>query len=90
MQQTLRAIAVGPAPEVERYAEKVRTYLVTQLVEKALRVYAVDSLLAARGADAPASLDAIPYRPAVTAAELGAADSGRGSTSSPRTQQRYS
>lgn len=61
----------GPAPEVERYAEKVRTYRVTQLVEKALRVYAVDSLLAARGADAPASLDAIPYRPAVTAAELG-------------------
>ena len=59
------------APEVRRYAEKVRSYHVTQEVEKALRIYAVDSLLAGRGGlSAPASLDAIPYRPAVSPEEL--------------------
>ena len=59
------------APEVRRYAEKVRNYHVTQEVEKALRVYAVDSLLAGRGGvSAPASLEAVPYRPAVTPEEL--------------------
>lgn len=58
------------APEVERYAEKVRAYLTIQEVERALRAYAVDAGFAARGASAAASLEAIPYRPAVTAAEL--------------------
>lgn len=66
----------GAAPEVARYAEKMEAYFLTQEVETAVRRYAVDAfinydrMVAADPSllETP-SIDAIPYRPAVSRAE---------------------
>lgn len=67
----------GPAPEVTRYAEKMASYFLTQEVEMAVRRYAVDAFInyeRMQTAD-PAlltepNIDAIPYIPAITLAEV--------------------
>ena len=65
----------GPAPEVLRYAEKMRLYLLTQEVEKAIRRYAVDAFInydrmqAADLLETP-NIDAVPYSPAISRAQV--------------------
>ena len=63
----------GAAPEVARYAEKMRSFFVTQEVERAIRTYAVDGFLnfeKIRSEKPEATIDAIPYEPAVSLAEV--------------------
>ena len=65
------AAAGGPAPEVERYAEKAEAYLLVQEVEKALRRYAVDGFARPpAAASAAAALEGLPYRPLLSRAEV--------------------
>jgi len=64
-----------PSPELQRYIDKGREYLVIQEVERALHAYAVDgfanyarirtALHAGPGGELRASLDALPYSPVV-------------------------
>ena len=67
----------GPAPEVIRYAEKMDKYFLTQEVEKAVRRYAVDGFInysrmvaANPSLLETATIDAVPYRPAVGLTEV--------------------
>ena len=64
----------APTPELQRYIDKGQEFLVIQQVERALHAGAVDSyvnyprIATALGGppeDAPDSLDALPYRPAL-------------------------
>jgi len=72
-----------PSPELQRYADKGREYLVIQEVERALRTYAVDGfanwgrIRAALGwqgeaRERRATLDALVYEPAVGPADVAA------------------
>ena len=64
-----------PSPELQRYTDKGREYLVIQEVERALHAYAVDgfanydrirtALHAGPGGELRAGLDALPYTPVV-------------------------
>ncbi len=70
----------GPAPEVERYADKVAEYALVQEVERELRRNAVDAFVNREqmlAADPPLlaapGLLGLPYSPAVAAAEVRAA-----------------
>ena len=64
-----------PSPELQRYVDKGREYLVIQEVERALHAYAVDgfanyerirtALRAGPGGELRAGLDALPYSPVV-------------------------
>ena len=66
------------APEVIRYAEKMRVFLVAQKVEMAIRSYAVDAFLNFEKAERrlqkngkmQATIDGIPYEPVATFAEI--------------------
>jgi hypothetical protein len=59
------------APEVVRYSEKMREYLVTQEIERAIRRRAVDAFLADQPAHA--TLEALPAPPMASAADVAAA-----------------
>lgn len=71
-----------PSPELQRYVDKGREYLVIQEVERALHAYAVDgfanyerirtALHAGPGGELRASLDALPYSPVVGPADAAA------------------
>jgi hypothetical protein len=71
-----------PSPELQRYVDKGREYLVIQEVERALHTYAVDgfanyerirtALHAGPGGELRASLDALPYSPVVGPSEAAA------------------
>ena len=68
---------IGPAPEVIRYAEKMESYFLTQEVEKAIRKYAIDAfinheqmLLTNPSLLETPNIDAIPYTPAISQAEV--------------------
>ncbi len=71
------ALADRVAPELARYAHKMREYLVIQEIERALRLDAVDGfanfgrmLSADPSLATRATLDALPYQPALTLAEI--------------------
>ena len=71
-----------PSPELQRYVDKGREYLVIQEVERALHAYAVDgfanyerirtALHAGPGGALRASIDALPYSPVVGPGDPGA------------------
>ncbi len=71
------ALADRIAPELARYAHKMREYLVIQELERALRLDAVDGfanfgrmLSADPSLATRATLDALPYQPALSLAEV--------------------